>query len=127
MGAARRVRKEALQSEAMVFFLSLFFFYSVFPHPFLIYGYFVFVFRRWRKRRDYGTEAAGGRGEMFRAWNKLLCPQFQELRVWSENKEGRNEEGTGQVRTGDLAWVPPTPSLWPLQWPFKSSWANQDE
>lgn len=42
------------------------------------------------------------------------------------SKEGRNEEAMGQVRTGDLAWVPPTLSLWPLQWPLKSSWANQD-
>lgn len=25
------------------------------------------------------------------------------------SKEGRNEEAMGQVRTGDLAWVPPTP------------------
>lgn len=44
------------------------------PILFLIYGYFVFVFRRRRRRGDHGREAAGGREEMFRAWNKLLLP-----------------------------------------------------
>lgn len=118
-------QKGSLSVREVRFFLSAFL-YSVCPIPFLIYGYFVFVFRRWRRRRLRqrssrvgGEERCSEHGINYSACNS----KSSESGV---SKEGRNEQGTGQVRTGDLAWVSPTPSRWPLQWPLDSSCANQD-
>lgn len=56
------------------------------------------------RQRGWGEERCSKHGLNYSACSsKSLEPGV--------SKKEKNEKGTGQVRTGDLAWVPPTPSL----------------